>query len=87
MPNHPVALALLRLSGPLAPTSATLSGGPDPSTAQEVLAQLGGRIDLVLDGGACPGGVPSTVVDCTSPDLRILRQGPLSLEDLKKALG
>jgi L-threonylcarbamoyladenylate synthase len=87
MPNHPVALALLRQSGPLATTSANLSGGPDPTTAQDVFSQLNGRIDLILDGGSCPGGVPSTVVDCTSSDLRILRQGPLSLEDLKKALG
>ena len=87
MPNHPVALALLRQSGPLATTSANLSGSPDPSSAQDVLAQLDGRIDLILDGGTCPGGVPSTVVDCTSSDLRILRPGPLSLEELKKAVG
>ena len=87
MPNHPVALALLRQSGPLATTSANLSGGPDPTTAQDVLSQLSGRIDMVLDGGSCLGGVPSTVVDCTASDLRILRPGPLSLEDLKKALG
>jgi L-threonylcarbamoyladenylate synthase len=86
MPDHPVALTLLRQSGPLATTSANLSGGPDPSSAQDVLAQLSGRIDLVLDGGTCPGGVPSTVVDCTSSDLRLLRPGPLSLEDLKQAL-
>jgi len=86
MPDHPIALTLLRQSGPLATTSANLSGGPDPSSAQDVLAQLSGRIDLVLDGGTCPGGVPSTVVDCTSSDLRLLRPGPLSLEDLKQAL-
>ncbi len=86
MPDHPVALKLLRQSGPLATTSANLSGGLDPSSAQDVLAQLAGRIDLVLDGGLCPGGVPSTVVDCTSSDLRLLRSGPLSLEDLKQAL-
>jgi L-threonylcarbamoyladenylate synthase len=86
MPDHPVALRLLRQSGPLATTSANLSGGPDPSSAQEVLSQLAGRIDLVLDGGPCPGGVPSTVVDCISSDLRLLRPGPLSLEDLRQAL-
>jgi L-threonylcarbamoyladenylate synthase len=86
MPNHIVALRLLRQSGPLATTSANLSGGPDPTSAQDVLAQLAGRIDLILDGGLCPGGVPSTVVDCTSSGLRLLRSGPLSLEDLKQAL-
>jgi L-threonylcarbamoyladenylate synthase len=46
------------------------------------LDQLDGRIDLLIDGGVCPGGLPSTVVDCTAGDLRIIRQGPLSLEDL-----
>ena len=86
MPAHDVALALLRQSGPLATTSANLSGGPNPSTAQDVMAQLAGRVDLVLDGGPTPGGVPSTVVDCTAPGLRLLREGPLSLEDLQGVL-
>jgi L-threonylcarbamoyladenylate synthase len=86
MPDHEVALALLRLSGPLATTSANLSGGPNPLTAQDVLAQLDGRVDLILDGGPTPGGTPSTVVDCTTPNLRLLREGPLSLEDLQEAL-
>ena len=75
IPNHPVARALLRLAGPMAVTSANLSGRPGPSTAQEVFAQLGGRIALILDGGRTPGGVPSTVVDCVSPELQVLRAG------------
>ena len=83
MPDHPTALALLRQSGPLATTSANLSGGPNPLTAQEVLAQLDGRVDLIIDGGRCPGGVPSTVVDCTAGELKILRQGPITLEELQ----
>jgi L-threonylcarbamoyladenylate synthase len=86
MPDHPVALALLRRSGPLAVTSANLSGGASTVTAAEVLEQLGGRIPLILDGGRTPGGTPSTVVDCTGPQLVILRQGPLSLDDLYAAL-
>jgi L-threonylcarbamoyladenylate synthase len=86
MPDHPDALALLRATGPLAVTSANVSGQPSAVTAQEVLAQLSGRIPLVLDGGACPGGVSSTVVDTTAPELRILRQGPLTLEALVAAL-
>jgi L-threonylcarbamoyladenylate synthase len=86
MPDHPLALALLRLSGPLATTSANLSGGPNPLTAQDALAQLDGRVDLVIDGGACPGGLPSTVVDATQPNLVILRQGPISLVDLQGCL-
>ena len=84
MPDHPLALALLRLFGPLATTSANLSGGPHPLTAQDVLAQLDGRIELLLDGGACPGGLPSTVVDATQPRLSILREGPISLGQLQQ---
>ena len=86
MPDHPVALELLRRAGPLATTSANLSGQASPVTAQEVLNQLGGRIGLVLDGGQTPGGVASTVADCTGPAPVILRQGPLSLEELLAVL-
>lgn len=86
MPDHPVALMLLKNTGPMAVTSANLSGSPDSHTAQEVLGQLGSRIDLILDGGKTPGGVPSTVVDCTGEHPVILRSGPLSLEDLLAVL-
>ena len=85
-PDHPVAGALLRRAGPLAVTSANISGLPSPCTAQDVLAQLESRVDLILDGGSTPGGIPSTVVDCLQPQLLILREGPVSLEDLKAAL-
>ena len=87
MPDHPLALALLRAAGPLATTSANLSGGADTQTAAEVLAQLDGRLDLILDGGACPGGVPSTVVDCTGADVRILRQGAIPAEEIYRITG
>ena len=86
MPDHPVALDLLHLTGPLAVTSANLSGQPSASTAHLVYSQLGGQISLILDGGQTPGGHPSTVVDCTGSELLILRSGPLSLEDLQAAL-
>lgn len=86
MPDHPVALALLRQAGPLAVTSANLSGGDSAVTAQEVLVQLGGLIPLILDGGRTPGGSPSTVVDCCGPVLSILRPGPVSLEDMMRVL-
>jgi len=86
VPDHEVARALLRAAGPMAVTSANISGQPSPSTAQEVLAQLGGRIDLILDGGTTPGGVPSTLVDCMGEEIRILRKGPISLEDIKLKL-
>jgi len=83
MPDHPFTLALLRQTGPLATTSANISGGPNPTTAQEVLAQLGGRIDLVLDGGPTPGPAASTVVNVSTPEYKIIREGPISLSDLK----
>ena len=86
VPDHEVARALLRAAGPMAVTSANISGQPSPSTAQEVLAQLGGRIDLIIDGGATPGGVPSTLVDCTGKELKILREGPISLEEIRLKL-
>jgi L-threonylcarbamoyladenylate synthase len=61
MPNHPVALALIRQSGcPIAAPSANLSGKPSPTTAKHVLDDLNGRIDVVLDGGAASVGVEST---------------------------
>lgn len=82
MPDHPFALALLRAVGPLAVTSANLSGGENPRNAQDVLTQLDGRIELILDGGETPVGVPSTVVECTTPQARILRQGAISSEDI-----
>lgn len=87
VPDHPVALALLRLSGPLAVTSANLSGKPNCLSAPEVLAQLQGRIHLLLDGGITPGGVPSTVVDCTGAQPVVLREGPISLEDIRRTVG
>jgi L-threonylcarbamoyladenylate synthase len=86
MPNHPVALALLQQGGPLAVTSANLSGSSNTNTAQEVLSQLGKRIHLILDGGHTPGGIPSSVVDCRGKEPVILREGPVSLEEIITAL-
>jgi L-threonylcarbamoyladenylate synthase len=72
--------------GVLAVTSANISGQPNPVTAHEVEHQLGGRIDLILDGGACPGGVPSTVLDCTVCPPRTLRHGIISDEALSEVM-
>ncbi len=85
-PDHDFARALLRATGPMAVTSANISGQPSPSTAQEVLEQLGGRIELIIDGGRTPGGVPSTVVDCTVEEIKILREGPISREEIQRKL-
>lgn len=86
VPDHDVARLLLRTVGPMAVTSANISGAQSPVTAQEVHQQLGGRIAVIIDGGRTPGGIPSTLVDCTTPELKILREGPLSLEELHSAL-
>ncbi len=86
VPDHEVARALLRAAGPMAVTSANISGAQSPVTTREVYEQLGGRIPLILDGGRTPGGVPSTLVDCTTSELRVLREGPISLDALRSAL-
>ena len=86
IPDHPMARHLLRSAGPMAVTSANLSGHSNPSTALEVHEQLGGRIALILDGGRTPGGVPSTVVDCAGAEVRILREGPVSWEQIRSCL-
>lgn len=86
VPDHPVAQDLLRAAGPMAVSSANISGQENPKTADDVMRQLGGRIHLVLDGGGTPGGVPSTVVDCTGVEPIILREGPVTLNEITKTL-
>jgi L-threonylcarbamoyladenylate synthase len=86
IPNLNVTRELLRLTGPLAVTSANLSGQTSPSTAKGVNAQLIGKIPLILDGGVTPGGIPSTVVDCTGEIPVVLREGPISIEDILAAI-
>ena len=87
VPDHALARALIRAAGaPLATTSANLSGQPSPVTAEEAATQLGGRIALILDGGRCPGGVASTVVDVTGAEPVILRVGPITLEQIMEGV-
>ncbi len=86
MPDHPVALALLRRIGPLAVTSANISGQESANTAEEVSRQLNGRVHLILDGGRTAGGVPSTVLDCVVNPFSILRQGPISMDAIQEAM-
>jgi L-threonylcarbamoyladenylate synthase len=88
VPDHPVPRDLVRLLGePITGTSANIAGGPEPLTADDVRAQLGDAVDLVIDGGRCPGGTPSTVVDCTTDPPRIVREGAISREELVRAAG
>ncbi len=88
MPNHPVALFLLRQlgRGVVAP-SANISGRPSPTTAQHVLDDLKGKIDMVLDSGATEIGVESTVLDITVSPPAILRKGGLSREAIELVIG
>jgi len=86
VPDHPVARALLRAAGPMAVTSANISGEASPKTAEEVKRQLNGRIPLILDGGETPGGVPSTVVNCLGTEPVILREGPITMKDIQFVL-
>lgn len=81
MPDHPVALAVIEASGgALATTSANRSGEKEACTAEEALEALGDRVELIIDGGRSPGGVPSTVVAVTDDSIRVLRVGALDPE-------
>jgi L-threonylcarbamoyladenylate synthase len=86
MPDHDLARSLLELTGPMAVTSANRSGELSALTANGALEQLAGRIELILDGGRVPGGVPSTVVDVAAAEPVILREGPVSAADIEAAL-
>lgn len=83
MPDHASALALLRRTGPLAVSSANLTGGPAARTAGEAQDQLGASVAVYLDAGEAPGGVASTIVDATTADLRVVRSGAIDLDALR----
>lgn len=88
VPAHPVALGLIRAAGvPVVAPSANLSGRPSPVTAAAVLADLGGRIDAVIDGGPAPLGVTSTVLDVTGEVPRVLRSGAVGAAEIAAVTG
>jgi L-threonylcarbamoyladenylate synthase len=88
VPAHPVPVALaLGLGSPVSGTSANLSGKPSALTAEEVRSQFGDKIDLVIDGGQCPGGRESTIVDVTGEVPVVLREGAIDFVELKKVCG
>ncbi len=79
LPAHPVPIALIeKLGGPISGTSANISGGADPSTLEELTAQIGGLADYVVKSGPAPNGTASTVVDITSHRPKLLREGAIS---------
>ena len=85
MPDHPLVMALAEaISAPLAATSANLSGLPAATTATEAEKALGEVVDLVIDGGPCSGGVPSTVLDLTMKPPQVVRPGAICREELRR---
>jgi L-threonylcarbamoyladenylate synthase len=88
MPAHPVARGLIEAAGlPIAAPSANRSSGVSPTRAEHVLRDLGGRIDLILDGGPTPGGLESTVLDLTTVPPRLLRPGLVTPGEIEAIIG
>ena len=87
MPLHPVALELLRDIGPMAVSSANVSGSAPATTAAEAEAQLADKVDVYLDGGPAGAPVPSTIIDLTTDTPRILRAGAITEAHLREVLG
>ncbi|SHG93392.1 translation factor SUA5 [Thermosyntropha lipolytica DSM 11003] len=87
MPDHPVARALIDAAGPLAATSANLSGRPSPVRAEHVRQDLDGRVALVLDAGETGVGIESTIIDMTGGKIKVLRLGGVALEDIARVAG
>jgi tRNA threonylcarbamoyl adenosine modification protein (Sua5/YciO/YrdC/YwlC family) len=86
MPLHPVALEVLRETGPMAVSSANLTGQPAAITADEAREQLGYKVSVYLEAGPCPDPVPSTIVDLTRETPVVLRNGAISLEQLRTVI-
>jgi L-threonylcarbamoyladenylate synthase len=84
MPQHPVALDLLKETGPLAVSSANRTGSPPATTAADAQEQLGEAVSVFLDGGPCEADVPSTIVDLTGGVPRLLRAGAVSVGQLRE---
>lgn len=87
MPLHPVAIELLREVGPMAVSSANVSGRPAAVTAAQARDQLGNLVEVYLDGGPAEQQTASTIVDLTGAHPRVLRQGPVTLDAIAKVLG
>jgi tRNA threonylcarbamoyl adenosine modification protein (Sua5/YciO/YrdC/YwlC family) len=84
MPLHSVALEVLKQTGPMAVSSANLTGSPSPTTAADAERQLGASVSVYLDGGPCASEVPSTMLDLTGTIPRLLRAGAISVDRLRK---
>ncbi|TYB67102.1 threonylcarbamoyl-AMP synthase [Nonomuraea sp. PA05] len=87
MPLHPVALDLLKETGPMAVSSANRSGAPAATTAEEAEEQLGDSVEVYLDGGKTTDHTPSTILDLTTAVPRMLRRGAIPVEKLRGIIG
>ena len=88
IPAHPVPVALVKgLKMPIVGTSANLSGKPSPLTAEEVFAQLGDRVDFIIDGGRCPGGKESTIIDVSGARPVLVREGVIPRGEIERVGG
>lgn len=88
MPNHPIALELIKKSGvPIAAPSANRSQSISPTTARHVYESLGSKVDMIIDGGSCSVGVESTIIDLTTDKVVLLRAGGLAKEQIEDFLG
>ncbi len=87
MPLHPVAIEVLQETGPMAVSSANISGRPPATTAAEAREQLGGAVQVYLEGGPAGDPVPSTIVDCSEPEaVRVLRAGAVPVEAIREVV-
>ncbi len=87
MPLHPVAIELLRVVGPMAVSSANVTGAPPAITVTDAVEQLGDKVEVYLDGGPAAQQAASTIVDLTGPQPRILRPGPVPADRIGAVLG
>ena len=83
MPLNPIAIVLLNAVGPMAVSSANKTGQPPATNVEEAIAQLGEVVTIYLDGGQTPGNIASTIVDVSSGEIKLLRQGAIPLEEIR----
>jgi tRNA A37 threonylcarbamoyladenosine synthetase subunit TsaC/SUA5/YrdC len=86
MPLHPVAIELLNAVGPMAVSSANKTGQPAATNVEEAINQLQESVTIYLDGGNTPGNIASTIIDVSHGEKRILRQGVVSVEEIRQVV-
>ncbi|MGL6099751.1 MAG: L-threonylcarbamoyladenylate synthase [Fusobacteriaceae bacterium] len=88
MPNHPVALKVIESAGGVLPTtSANISGQPTPKSYTDISQEFKERVDIIIDGGVCPIGTESTIIDMSGEKIKILRAGAITKEEIEAVIG